>query len=146
MNLPEVLISFMLLASSSSAALLVWSQATETWQQSSRLLQTVDQLELLQLASHRWLQGHGAEGNLLISGSDPCLLDARALAVALDQAVPWPKGMTRQWVVDSDQLGVWQELSVLDGKGEVWLQPCGADGHGCCCRDHRLSGCAEQHV
>ena len=122
MSLPEVLISSLLLASSSSAALGVWSQATTTWQQSSTLQQTADQLELLQLASHRWLQGHEAERNLLMSGSGPCLLDARALAVALDQAVPLPQGMTRQWVVDPEQLGVWQELSALNGDGEVLLQ------------------------
>ena len=122
MSLPELLISSLLLASSSSAALGVWSQATTTWQQSSTLQQTADQLELLQLASHRWLQRHGAEGNLLTSGSGPCLLDAQALAVALDQAVPLPKGMTRQWVVDSDQLGVWQELSALNVNGEVLMR------------------------
>ena len=122
MSLPEVLISSLLLASSSSAALGVWSQATTTWQQSRAMQQTTDQLELLQLASHRWLQGYGAERNLLTSGSGPCLLDARALAVALDQGVPLPKGMTRQWVVDSDQLGVWQELSALNADGEVQLQ------------------------
>ena len=122
MSLTEVLIASLLLASSSSAALGVWSQATATWQQTSTLQQTADQLELMQLASHRWLTLHGAERNLLISGSDPCLLDARALTVALDQGVPLPQDMTRQWVVDSDQLGVWQELSVLDGDGEVLLQ------------------------
>ena len=122
MSLPEVLISSILLASSSSAALGVWSQATATWQQSSTLQQTADQLELLQLASHRWLKGQGAERNLVRSGLDQCRLDASAVAVALDQAVPLPQGITRQWIVDSDQLGVWQDLSVLDGDGEVLLQ------------------------
>ena len=122
MSLPEVLISSMLLASSSSAALGVWSQAMATWQQSSTLQQTADQLELMQLASHRWLTLHGSERNLLRSGLDPCLLDALALAAASDQAVPLPQDITRQWVVDSDQLGVWQELSVLDGDGDVLLQ------------------------
>ena len=122
MSLPEVLISSILLASSSSAALGVWSQATATWQQSSTLQQTADQVELMQLASHRWLTLHGSERNLLRSGLDPCLLDALALAAASDQAVPLPQDITRQWVVDSDQLGVWQELSVLDGDGEVLLQ------------------------
>ena len=122
MSLPELLISALLLASSSGAALGVWSQATATWQQSRAMQQTADQLELLQLASHRWLQGHGAEGNLLISGSDPCLLDARALAVALDQGVPLPKGMTRQWVVDPELLGVWQELSALNVDGELLMR------------------------
>ena len=65
---------------------------------------------------------HGSERNLLRSGLDPCLLDAKALADASKQAVPLPQGITRQWIVDSDQLGVWQELSVLDGDGEVLLQ------------------------
>ncbi len=122
MSLPEVLISSILLASSSSAALGVWSQATTTWQQSRTLQQTADQLELLQLASHRWLSLHGAERNLVISGLDPCQLDATAVAVALDDAVPLPQGMTRQWVVDADQLGVWQELSALNADGEVQMQ------------------------
>ena len=76
----------------------------------------------MQLASHRWLRLHGSERNLLRSGLDPCLLDALALAAASDQAVPLPQDITRQWVVDSDQLGVWQELSVLDGDGDVLLQ------------------------
>jgi len=119
MSLPEVLISSILLASSSSAALGVWNQATATWQQSRTLQHTADQLELLQLASHRWLKGQGADRNLVISGLDPCLLDATAVAVALDDAVPLQQGMTRQWVVDADQLGVWQELSALNADGEV---------------------------
>ena len=122
MSLPEVLISSMLLASSSSAALGVWSQATATWQQSRTLQQTADQLELMQLASHRWLMLHGAERNLVISSSDSCLLDTSAVAVALNQAVPLPQGITRQWVVDPEQLGVWQELSALNVDGEVLLQ------------------------
>ena len=122
MSLPEVLISSILLAGSSSAALGVWNQAIATWQQSSTLQQTADQLELLQLASHRWLKGQGAERNLVRSGSDPCRLDASAVAVVLDQAVPLPQGITRQWVVDFEQLGVWQELSALNADGEVLLQ------------------------
>ena len=122
MSLVEVLISSLLLASSSSAALGVWRQATVTWQQSSQLQQTADQLERLQLASHRWLTLHGSERNLLRSRLKQCLLDAGALAAASDQAVPLPPGMTRQWFVDSEQLGVWQELSALDGDGEVLLR------------------------
>ena len=122
MSLTEVLIAALLLASSSSAALGVWSQATATWQQTSTLQQTADQLELMQLASHRWLMLYGAEHNLVISGSDPCLLDTSAVAVALNQAVPLPQGITRQWVVDPEQLGVWQELSALNVDGEVLLQ------------------------
>ena len=122
MSLPEVLIASLLLASSISAALGVWSQALATWQQSGMQQQQADDLELLQLASHRWLTLVGSQPSLLKSDLDSCLFDAGALAAASDQAVPLPQGMTRRWVVDSDQLGVWQELAVLDGKGEVWLQ------------------------
>ena len=121
MSLPEVLISSLLLASSSSAALGVWSQAMATWQQSSELQQTTDELELIRLASHRWLMLYSSQPNLLKPGLDPCLLDVRALAAASDQAVPLPQGITRQWVVDSEQLGIWQELSALNIDGEVLL-------------------------
>ena len=121
MSLPEVLISSLLLASSSSAALGVWSQAMATWQQSSELQQTADELELIRLASHRWLMLYGSQPNLMKPGLDPCLLDVRALAAASDQAMPLPQGITRQWVVDSEQLGIWQELSALNIDGEVLL-------------------------
>ena len=122
MSLVEVLISSLLLASSSSAALGVWSQATAAWHQSSRLLQQADELQLLQLATHRWLMRHAAEHDLLRSGSDVCLLDSEAVATASDQALPVPGGIRRQWSLDSQQLGIWQELSVLNGNGEVLLQ------------------------
>ena len=122
MSLVEVLVSALLLASSSSAALGVWSQATAAWHQSSKLLQQVDELQMLQLASHHWLMRHGAEHKLLMSGSDRCRLDPEAVAAAFDQALPVPGGMTRQWVADSQRLGVWQELFVLNGDGEVLLQ------------------------
>ena len=122
MSLVEVLIASLLLASSGTAALGVWSQATAAWHQSSKLLQQVDELQMLQLASHRWLMRHGAEHKLLMSGSDRCRLDPEAVAAASDQAVPAPVGIKRQWSVDSQQLGLWQELSVLNGDGEVVLQ------------------------
>ena len=118
----EVLVSSLLLASSSSAALGVWSQSIETLQQTTRVQQQADELQLLHLASHRWLMRHGAEHKLLMSGSDRCRLDPEAVAAASDQAVPAPVGIKRQWSVDSQQLGVWQELSVLNGDSEVLLQ------------------------
>ena len=122
MSLAEVLISSLLLASSSSAAVGAWSRATVIWQQSNQLENQADELALLQLASHRWLKLQGSKRSLLKSDSHPCLLDVRALAAASDQALPLPQGITRQWVVDSDQLGIWQELSVLYGDAEVLLQ------------------------
>ena len=122
MSLAEVLISSLLLASSSSAAVGAWSRATVIWQQSNQLEEQADELALVQLASHRWLKLQGSKLSLLKSGLHPCLLDVRALAAASDQALPLPQGIKRRWVVDSDQLGIWQELSVLDGDAEVLLQ------------------------
>ena len=121
MSLVEVLISSLLLAGSSSAALGVWSQATASWHQSDKLLKQADELRLLQLASHRWLMRHGDEHDLLKSGSDSCRLDPETVAAASDQAVPVPVGLKRQWRLDSQQLGLWQELSVLNGDGEKLL-------------------------
>ena len=65
---------------------------------------------------------HGAEHDLLRSGTDLCQLDPEAVAAAFDQALPVPGGMMRQWVADSQRLGVWQELSALNDDGEVLLQ------------------------
>ena len=95
MSLMEVLISALLLACSSSAALGVWSRAASTLQQSSQLELKSNELELMRLASHRWLAQGGAELALLRAGSDDCLLDAEALAAASDQALPLPKGLRR---------------------------------------------------
>ena len=122
MSLAELLISSLLLASSSSAAVGAWSRATVIWQQSNQLEEQADELALVQLASHRWLKLQGSKRSLLKSDSHPCLLDVRALAAASDQALPLPQGITRQWVVDSDQLGVWQELSALNVDGELLMR------------------------
>ena len=122
MSLAEVLIASLVLASSSSAALGVWSQATASWQQNHRLQQQADELQLLQLASHRWLMRHGAEHELLRSGLDRCRLDPEAVSATFDQALPVPGGMTRQWVADLKHLGIWQELSALDDDGQVVLR------------------------
>ncbi|MAD07842.1 MAG: hypothetical protein CMP86_10575 [Gammaproteobacteria bacterium] len=122
MSLPEVLIASLLLASSSGAAIGVWSQAVATWQHGSELQKQADQLELIRLASHRWLTRHGSKHNLLLLGSDLCQLDVEAVAVVSDQNLPLPQGITRQWVVDPERLGVWQELSALNSNGHVLLQ------------------------
>lgn len=122
MSMVEVLISALLLACSSSAALGVWSRAASSWQQSSQRELKSNELELMRLASHRWLAQRGAELTLLRPGSDDCLLDADALAAASDQALPLPQGLRRQWVDDPDRHGIWQELSVVDVDGSVLLQ------------------------
>ena len=122
MSLVEVLTASMLLVSSGSAALEVWRQVGATLQRSSQLELKSAEMEMLRLASHRLLRQQGADPNLLRPVSGECLLDAGAVASAMDQSLPLPDGFRRQWVDDPEQLGVWQELSVLDGDGSLLLE------------------------
>ena len=122
MSFVEFMISSVVLANSRCAALGVWSQAAQRWQHNTKLQQQADQLELVRLATHRWLSLQGVESNLLISNSDQCLLDAAVVAASVTQAVPLPKRMMRQWVMDSQRLGLWQQLSALDVDDAVLLQ------------------------
>ena len=122
MSLAEVLISSLLLVSSSTAAVGAWNRATVIWQQSNQLEEQADELALVQLASHRWLTLDDSQPSLLKPDLDSCLFDAGTLSAASVQAVPLPQGMTRRWFVDSDQLGVWQELSALNVDGELLMR------------------------
>lgn len=119
MNLIEVLISSLLLASSSAAALGVWSQAASEVAASTRLEQQGDQLEWLRLASHRWLIAE-AGAHTLTKGS--CRFAVSSLSAAMDQALPLPEGIRRQWTADPDGLGLWQELEAHPPQGPAGLQ------------------------
>ena len=114
MNLIEVLIASLLVAGSSAAALGVWSQAASEVAASTRLEQQGDQLEQLRLASHRWLIAE-AGAHRLTNGS--CRFDASSLSAAMDQALPLPEGIRRQWTADPDGLGLWQELEARTPQG-----------------------------
>ena len=119
MNLIEVLISSLLLAGSSAAALGVWGQAASEVAASTRLEQQVDQLEQLRLASHRWLISE-ARAQRLTNGS--CQFEVGTLSAAMDQALPVPEGIRRQWTPDPDGVGVWQELEAHAPQGPVGSQ------------------------
>jgi type II secretory pathway component PulJ len=119
MNLIEVLISSLLLAGSSAAALGVWSQAASEVAASTRLEQQADQLERLRLASHRWLIAE-AGAHTLTKGS--CHFAVSSLSAAMDQALPLPEGIRRQWTADPDGLGLWQELEAHPPQGPAGLQ------------------------
>lgn len=119
MNLIEVLISSLLLAASSAAALGVWSQAANEVAASTRLEQQADQLERLRLASHRWLIAE-AGAHTLINGS--CRFDVSSLSAAMDQALPAPEGTTRHLSADPHGLGLWQELEARAPQGRAVRQ------------------------
>ena len=119
MNLIEVLISSLLLAGSSAAALAVWSQAASEVAASTRLEQQGDQLEQLRLASHRWLIAE-AGPHMLTHGS--CRFAVSSLSAAMDEALPLPEGIRRQWTADPDGVGLWQELEAHPPQGPAGPQ------------------------
>ena len=119
MNLIEVLISSLLLAGSSAAALAVWSQAASEVAASTRLEQQGDQLEQLRLASHRWLIAE-AGPHMLTHGS--CRFAVSSLSAAMDEALPLPEGIRRHLSADPDGVGLWQELEAHPPQGPAGPQ------------------------
>ena len=119
MNLIEVLISSLLLAGSSAAALGVWSQAASEVAVSTRLEQQGDQLEQLRLASHRWLIAE-AGAHTLTNGS--CRFAVSSLSAAMDEALPLPEGISRHLSADPDGVGLWQELEAHPPQGPAGPQ------------------------
>ena len=116
MNLIEVLISSLLLAGSSAAALGVWSLAVTEVAASRRLEQQGDQLERLRLASHRWLIAEAA-AHTPANGS--CRFDLSSLTAAIDRSVPAPEGLVRRLSVDPQHLGLWLELEATTPEGRL---------------------------
>ena len=119
MNLIEVLISSLLLAGSSAAALGVWGQAASELAASTRLEQQGDQLEQLRLASHRWLIAE-AGPHMLTHGS--CRFAVSSLSAAMDEALPLPEGIRRHLSADPDGVGLWQELQAHPPQGPAGPQ------------------------
>ena len=121
MSLVEVMVSSVLVGISSTAALGVWNQAAALVHYTASLERKADDLEMLRLASHRWLAQRAAEKGQLMTAVAPCQLDAVAVAAAADAALPLPKGITRQWTQDSQLRGLWQELALVDDDGSVLI-------------------------
>lgn len=122
MTLAEVLVSTLLLGVSSSAALGVWSGSAQALQRSGQQRQGAAQLELMRLASQRWIAAHAARLDLVSAGPEGCHLDAGAVAAATDQALPLAQGITRRWYEEETHLGLWQELTLLDDAGAVLIR------------------------
>ena len=122
MSLVEVVVSSVLVGISSTAALGVWNQAAALVHDTASMERRADDLEMLRLASHRWLAQRAAEKGQLMTAMAPCRWDAVAVAAAADAALPLPKGITRQWTQDSQLRGLWQELALLDDDGSVLIR------------------------
>jgi type II secretory pathway pseudopilin PulG len=111
MSLLEVVVSSVVLASSSSAALGVWNQAATEVQRATQLDELALQLETARIATERWLQSDAAASVVIDSASADCRFNPEALEAAVAERLPLGTDVSRRWSVDPKGLGHWLELS-----------------------------------
>ncbi len=112
MTLLEVLVSSVVLAGSSSAALRVWNQAATEIQRSSQLDELALQLETARIATERLLQSDAASSVVIDSTSPDCRFNSAALEAAVAERLPLGSELSGRWSADSQGLAHWLELSV----------------------------------
>ena len=112
MSLLEVVVSSVVLASSSSAALGVWNRAAIEIQRSTQLDEHALQLETARIATDRWLQSDAASVDLLDQASPDCRFNPAALEAAVADRLPLGSELSTYWSADPQGLGHWLELSV----------------------------------
>jgi outer membrane murein-binding lipoprotein Lpp len=111
MSLLEVVVSSVVLAGSSSAALGVWNQAASEIQRSSQLDELALQLETARIATERWLQSDAAASGVIDSTSADCRFNPEVLEAAVAERLPLGSEVSSRWSVDPQGLGHWLELS-----------------------------------
>ena len=111
MTLLEVVVSSVVLAGSSSAALGVWNQAANEIQSATQLDVLSLQLETARIATERWLQSDAAASVVIDSSSPDCRFNAAALEVAVAERLPLGSEVSTRWSADPQGLGHWLELS-----------------------------------
>ena len=111
MSLLEVVVSSVVLASSSSAALGVWNQAANEIQRATQLDEFVLQLEMTRIATDRWLQSDAAASVVIDSSSADCRFNPEALEAAVAERLPLGSEVSTHWSADPQGLGHWLELS-----------------------------------
>ena len=112
MSLLEVVVSSVVLATSSSAALGVWNQAATEVQRATQLDALALQLETARIATERWLQSDAAASVVIDSSSPDCRFNPEALGAAVAERLPLGSELSTHWSADSQGLGHWLELSV----------------------------------
>ena len=111
MSLLEVLVSSVVLAGSSSAALGVWNQAASEIQRAKQLDALSLQLETARIATERWLQSGAAASVVIDSSSADCRFHTEALQSAVAERLPLGSEVISRWSADPQGLGHWLELS-----------------------------------
>ena len=111
MSLLEVVVSSVVLAGSSSAALGVWNQAASEIQSAKQLDALSLQLETARIATHRWLQSDAAASVVIDSSSPDCRFNPEALDAAVAERLPLGSEVISRWSADPQGPGHWLELS-----------------------------------
>ena len=111
MTLLEIVVSSVVLAGSSSAALGVWNQAATEVQRATQLDAIALQLETARIATHRWLQSDAAASVVIDSSSADCRFNTQALEAAVAEHLPLGSEVSTHWSADPQGLGHWLELS-----------------------------------
>ena len=111
MSLLEVVVSSVVLASSSSAALGVWNQAATEVQRATQLDALALELETARIATERWLQSDAAASVVIDSSSPDCRFNPEALEAAVAERLPLGAELSSRWSADPQGLGHWLELS-----------------------------------
>ena len=112
MSLLEVVVSSVVLASSSSAALGVWNQAGNEIQRATQLDALALQFETARIATDRWLQSDAAASVVIDSVSPDCRFNPEALEAAVAERLPLASELSGRWSADPQGLGHWLELSI----------------------------------
>ena len=111
MSLLEVVVSSVVLAGSSSAALGVWNQAATEIQRTTQLDELALQLETARIATDRWLQSDAAASVVIDPSSADCRFNPEVLEAAVAERLPLGSELSTYWTADPQGLGHWLELS-----------------------------------
>ena len=117
MSLLEVVVSSVVLAGSSSAALGVWNQAATEIQRATQLDELALQLETARIATDRWLQSDAAASVVIDSSSADCRFHTEALEAGVAERLPLGSEVISRWSADPQGLGHWLELSATSHQG-----------------------------
>ena len=122
MSFLEVVVSSVVLAGSSSAALGVWNQAATEIHRASQLDALALQLETARIATDRWLQSDAAASVVIDSSSSDCRFSPESLDAAVADRLPHGSDVSTHWSADPQGLGHWLELSASSQKASPLLK------------------------
>ena len=121
-SLLEVVVSSVVLAGSSSAALGVWNQAANEIHRATQLDVRALQMETARISTERWLQSDAAASVVIDSSSLNCRFNAAALKAAITERLPLGSELSSRLSADPQGLGHWLELSTSSQQASPTLK------------------------